>query len=756
MFGAAIVVRIVKCCLTLALCFTLLLNGCKDKQDHRVITDLVGLFPAAETNHEVSLIDLGTAAARLHLLGGWSYDETKGIDSYVWSAGEESSLRFWLSRKRNLKITLRCSPFTFPDSPVQTIEISANKQLIKTINLSAGFKDYEISIPSDHSREGFNTLRFSYGFSVPPATVLAGNTDKRSLGVFWDKIVFHDTGQSVKPSAAIGETQRILTIPANSTVSFSFETPEESILSIKQIQTAAKTELQPFLRVVHETADEKITTKDFPVSSKPQLAQWTLPSPNGNPVRLTLSALTKDYVPNQSFQIKLVAPTIRIDKKQESSASWKPPQQRPHVFIYLIDTLRPDHLGCYGYDRPTSPNIDAFAKDAVLFTDASAQSSWTRPAVTSTLTGLLPQAHGANRIKFGIPATAQYLPEILQKSGYRTAAFCGNGITGKKFGFGRGYQLFRESEMRDSPLIAGFQFNFSGLINEWIFDWLQQQGGSDRLFFFAHTADPHGPYTPAEPYLSRFKRTQLDPSLGASPKFYEITMGKAQSPPQIREHLIDLYDGEIATNDHSFGELIRNIKSKGLYDSSMIILLSDHGEEFLEHNGWEHGRTLYEELLRIPLIIKFPGQWRAGTKVSATVNQIDIMPTILEYAGIATPPMNGKSFLKKIISPGTLNHSENTAMSLLVRGKLKTDSIRIGKNKLIRIGNGKTFTSQIFFDLESDPGERGAREVLPPAWKSFLLATQTRNLLLLTPLPAHYAPINEEDLERLAALGYAQ
>ncbi len=313
----------------------------------------------------------------------------------------------------------------------------------------------------------------------------------------------------------------------------------------------------------------------------------------------------------------------------------------------MVDTLRADHLGAYGYDRPTSPNIDRFATDATLFTEMTAQTSWTRPAVASVFTGLNPQVHGINGRADAIPDSVELLAEIFQEMGWDTAAVITNGNVGKKFGFDRGFEIF--NWLRERAQLPEVH-QLSDKVNEQAFPWLENRSPERPFLLYLHTTDPHGPYTPRSPYREQFAPEVTDPSQGSNDRIAEMSQG-ARADDELVRSLRNLYDAEIAFNDEAFGALLEKLRALGLYDSTLIILLSDHGEEFGEHAQLAHGKSLFDEQLKVPLVIRFPDGRGVGATVDSIARQIDILPTLLDYVGAQIPPaVQGRSLLPAVAS----------------------------------------------------------------------------------------------------------
>ena len=424
----------------------------------------------------------------------------------------------------------------------------------------------------------------------------------------------------------------------------------------------------------------------------------------------------------------------------------------------MIDTLRADHLGVYGYDRPTSPNLDRFAEESTVFLDAQAQTSWTRTAVLSLFTGLLPQVHGVNQRDQALAPEVETLAELLSASGYETLGFYTNGNVDAAFGLDQGfdhYQYLRESRERQSfHLLAD-------TLNSWAFRWLDDRPPRDErepFLLYLHATDPHAPYTPPGEFYERFA-SGVDPALGLIDQVHDISAGRREAPPGTAEAWRDLYDGEIAFVDHHFGRFVERLRDLGLYDSSVIIVLSDHGEEFGEHGGWEHGKTLYGEQLRVPLLIKLPDGAGAGRRVDARANQIDVLPTLLDLLRIAGPVVDGRSLLPEILGLASPDDEPPPSFAYLRLGERHARSvIERGFKRIVDDTATRPALAHQLFDVASDPLETQDLTGQNPLAEGFLeqrlqwleLDLERRN----RGAEASEATLDDALRERLEALGY--
>ena len=459
--------------------------------------------------------------------------------------------------------------------------------------------------------------------------------------------------------------------------------------------------------------------------------------------------------------VSLVRPQLRLDEREESLAvSAVPttrrnvvdraaaPEPRPDVVVYLIDALRPDHLGAYGYRRGTSPNLDAFAAGALLFENAIANSAWTRGAIASLFTGLYPRSHGVLGRDDALPPDTVTLAGLLRDAGYTTVAVATNGNVSPPFGFDVGFDSWEQLPEQRTEAIH----QYSDIATARALEWLAANEAAaaargdtqrDPFFLYVHTTDPHEPYTPPSPFRERFVQPsdhglfrplqeRVDPALAADPML---------TREQINLDFIDLYDAEIAFNDAQFGILMQRLKELGVYDGALIVMLADHGEAFLEHGKWGHGTSLYAEQINIPLLVKLP-QGR-GARVVALSQQVDVLPTILGVAGVEIPSqVQGRSLLPAI-TRGEEVH-ETVVAELEMDGR-SMDALRTPELKIIRYLPALYHGSKIeLFDAVADPSEQLDLSLLRPVVAGYLLSLVKRerfgHVQLLAAARGHLAP----------------
>ncbi len=370
--------------------------------------------------------------------------------------------------------------------------------------------------------------------------------------------------------------------------------------------------------------------------------------------------------------------------------------REPSIILISIDSMRADHLSCCGYRRPTSPNLDSLASTGYLFTQGVAQSSWTLPSHASLLTSLYVKSHGACGAREGVAPDVVTLAEELRGAGYLTAGFVSGPFLLPEYGLHQGFDVY---DARCSSIEHADSHHdvTNPCMHRRAVEWLEKWGHTS-FFLFLHYWDVHYDYIPPAPYDTIF-----DPDYDGTVdgrNFAKNERIRAGMPARDLQHIVALYDGEIAYTDAYLGKLFRVVRRLGLHDRTLVIVTSDHGDEFLEHGATGHGHTLYQELIRIPVLWVEPGGTRGPVRVNTTVQLIDIAPSILEFAGIEpSGSLEGRSFLPLLEGKPW---GDGVAFSETRSGGFLKAAV--GEHaKIIRaMLNGQTTA----YDLRHDPGER--------------------------------------------------
>jgi len=389
-----------------------------------------------------------------------------------------------------------------------------------------------------------------------------------------------------------------------------------------------------------------------------------------------------------------------------------------NVVLVALDTVRADHLGCYGYRHDTSPALDAFAASGTRFERCLAPGIPTTPSYTTTFTGQLPVTHGIVTHGGGrdIDPVRPWLPQILCNAGYATCAV--DNLFRMKPWFGRGYETLIDSSQR---LGSSHEIECTG-INRRAVPWIKNHA-AEQFFLFIHYWDVHTPYLPPAKYRPLFyEGDPCDPARkGALHRFYETSMHagawrggwiKELAPPGREltdiEYLRAMYDSEIRHLDDGLAEVLGAIDDAGLREDTMVVFFADHGEEMYEHDVFFDHHGLYQGNLHVPLLVRCPGRGRAGAAVPHVVQHADIAPTILDAAGLDVPDaMEGRSLL-----PYITGESDRPIQRTFVTGECtyqRKRAIISGRHKLIvALDKGNDLHKmppRELYDLEADPGE---------------------------------------------------
>lgn len=440
------------------------------------------------------------------------------------------------------------------------------------------------------------------------------------------------------------------------------------------------------------------------------------------------------------------------------------PADAPSVLLIAVDTLRADHLGVYGYAKARTPHIDRLAAEGILAANAFAQSSWTRPSFATIFTSLYPSSHGAIHKAHALPDRVETLAEVLAGAGWYTVGFPNNVNVTRAFNFHQGFNeytylapalFFRASEAATRlTLYNGLRlvrqrflarrlrpehfYQPAVVVTDTALRWLDQPAARRPFFLYLHYMDPHDPYF-VHPFNGEGYARVANPN----------------PPPESADAYRALYDGEIAYVDEQVGRLLDGLRARGLYDRTLIVLVSDHGEEFHDHGGWWHGTTLYDEQIRVPLIVKPAGGGVRGHVIEELVTTLDIMPTILAAVGVAGPAIMQGHALPLDGRPGPDRESVFAEEDL--EGNV-LQALRTRSTKLITAnpGNPRGLAPEELYDMATDPKETRNLAASERTLLEEMRAALGRSYLTAR---SHAGAVSTTDVDsatkdRLRALGY--
>ena len=425
--------------------------------------------------------------------------------------------------------------------------------------------------------------------------------------------------------------------------------------------------------------------------------------------------------------------------------------------MIVVDTLRPDHLSLYGHPRPTTPRLDRRAERAVVFERAFSTSSWTLPAVASILTGRLPSGHGARSLGDGedaerslaeaiergaktfspLDVATPTLASTLADAGYTTAAITSNPFLDPKFGLDRGFASYDQVPRRKADAVTDAALA-----------WLREHHRGP-FFLFVHFMDPHLPYRPPAELRGRFTAEIDSHGNYSAAGVRSLRKALPELSAAQRAFLEASYDEEILFVDRELERLLKGLDALGAGDSTLVMLTSDHGEEFFEHGGFEHGHSLYDEVLRVPLVV-WETHAEAGRR-ELPVSLADLTPTALEALGVRSPTrLEGSSFWPQILDGNRRSDRRLIAAQGILHGG-DQQAIIDWPHKLIHERELGVFE---LFDLATDPGERENLATEEPAAVDSL--RRAARLLRETERSGEALELDATTLEELRALGYIQ
>jgi arylsulfatase A-like enzyme len=467
-------------------------------------------------------------------------------------------------------------------------------------------------------------------------------------------------------------------------------------------------------------------------------------------------------------------------------ATAKSPQSRPNVVLLSLDTVRADHLSLYGYSRETTPHLSALAKEATVYTNAFAVSDMTLATHASIFTGAYPRRHGAHYVPsqpFGQPmADLPTLAEILSRSGYLTAGVAANyAYLDPSFGFARGFQSYdvrRPVSIFDPRQTYYLRYGIRSVLerflpleqfdhlcrsaaelHEEVFPMLDQLAARKNPFFlFVNYMDAHAPRMPPPSFASLFPGR--DPSLNAA-KYYAVVKDVMKQTRPLRDSertsAISLYDDSLAYLDDQVAKLVDRLKALGVYENTLIVITSDHGEAFGERDLMEHSVSVYQDQIYVPLLIKYPNT-HESRKVGTVVSQIDLLPTILSTVGLPVPTdlhgidlqdRKASEAPRTVVSESypdamfvTWNRRFNRTETALISGHMKLVISTAGKREL--------------YDLEEDPKETKNLYQTSGETSGMMIGELTAWLKSVVPAGNGSTPQDQDRLRQLRSLGYAQ
>lgn len=654
---------------------------------------LVELAHLADRGRGDALVmELGTISGRKYILGGWRSGWSPRLHEQGdarWFEARENAARLFFSHKADgiAQVSLRMKAVKKSNK----VAVSLNDTALGSVELGPDWQDYTFAVPAGTARDGENELLLRFqsttrhegraqaghvasAVALPAGMALADAPRGPAVGDL-------DLGDGARPALVAATPQRW---------TYRFHVPGAAPkLGLAWGARLAGTPLSLLVR-----ADGDLPPLRDELSG--EAATWQekvvdLSAFAGQDVELTLS--TGDAWPQG--QVAGVAElALYSDAPQDGARAPAAPQTHAkNVLIYLIDTMRYDKFSFYN-DKTTvaTPNIDAFAQDATIFDHAYDNENWTKPSCATILSGLYPDTHKTKEDSSKLPERVVTISEHLRAQGFKTGSFIANGYVSNAFGFDQGWDFYtnyiREYKNTDVDRVVKDALG-----------WIDKQKDT-RFFAYVHTIDPHVPYSPPREWREKYWDKPYNGPIRAQStgdQLAKIKDGSMKLSDVDKKYLEALYNGEVAFNDHHFGEMIQGLKDRGLYEDTVIILVADHGEEFWDHGAVGHGHSLYEEMIHAPMILRYPNKVPTGRRVSHVVQMVDVAPTLYDAAGVApNAEVEGVSFLPVVDGIG--EPRPYLAASDFLYG---FKSFRAGRHKWITGGRGGKV-----FDVIADRNEK--------------------------------------------------
>ncbi len=726
------------------------------------------------------------------------------LRTIIRTEGPASIVEIPIAERLALKVTLTLSPLTVTDSPVQYVTFLWNDALVDRRQIEHDNDAIELDIAPEQQRLGLNTLTLLPHFWIDKMDAGLSETDLRP-GFRVDGIRVDRAADAPQPKTPLVADGDDLVQEAGTAVSFYEFVPEAATLSgavsIRSNAGAMAADAGVSLRLQQDGAPAKVLL-EWPAAELQAPAarafQFDLAPYAGRPIALTLiapRATTSGGTGAKGPQVVWQGPQLRGSETTVVLGERPKPAKRPNIVMILFDALRADFTGPYGATSIRTPNMNELAQRGVTFVNATSNAPSTRPSVATLLTSLLPPVHEVNISDTALADSAPYLPAILGKAGYRTIGVSDNPHVSVKYGFSRGFDhftelfdsVYHEKKRRGAPEELA-RDTWDSLVSPSLPD-----NGEQPFFLYIHEIDPHFPYDPPAGY-SHVDDFGYRGALAAEPllngkgadidfmNFVQVVnlekllnnRPAVVGPADIR-YLRSRYGAEVSYMDSYLGWITRRLAEAKLTENTLVVFLSDHGEQFFEHGHWTHGPTVYQEDLSVPLILSFPGVLPTGQRPAVHAELLDVAPTLLELAGIAAPAqMRGRSLVpyatnaasfidrKAALAYSDFRFVKTTDGATLV-ARLSEATVRFGDWKLIRKGRqsmdqDRPVATYSLYDLATDPAESvnlwASKPVLGNAMRQLFESEAASNakLKLEAPVPQ----MDEGTSNRLKSLGYAQ
>jgi len=724
------------------------------------VDDLAARAPLADRESAWEIVLFGTPRSEPVELRGFVRTPPDGGDSRA-SAQREADVRLhWAAPADRVGLLDLAPPAGLRG---QAVTVRLNDRIVGRVALGPSRRRYRIALPADAQRAGENILSFRFG-QVGPAPAASGEGlaalfYSLTIGTEGDRALEDLLEDDAPAPVSIAEAGSVAQV-GPSILRYSLRLPAEAELRFTPRLHRGALDDGGWADLSVEMEDESGRSRQVwrgRVDGREPGGEVrvALPGPAGDVVRLGLRV---EGPPSRRFAWaswgapRVVSGRAKADGPAAADARVAELRQSlaaTNVLLIVLDAAGARHFHCYGYPRATTPEIDRIAKEGVLFERAFTPAVFTLAAMSSVWTGLVPD-HNHRGVPYDapLPAGPPTLAEHLTARGIHAAGFVANGMAGASFGLDRGFAEFHEVYRDRGSGAAAFL--------EVLPPFFHANRGR-RFFAYAHFREPHFPYDPPPPFDTQFgPDAPLTRDQRRSAVWYTaVNAGKvARTPPEV-EHLVRLYDGNLAYADHVVGVLRRRLEEEGLWDRTVVIVTADHGEALLEHGFISHGEQVYEESTWIPLVVRFPGGPR-GVRVSSFVDLVDLAPTIADVFGLPGQDARTPGFPSRSLLPLVFGAPGKEAVFSRTVGEKPQYALRDARFRFVF---NTRYGQEELYELPLDPGEQlnvvRTRPVVAAYYRQ-ALAQWIRGLERGAEREAAKPELPSEVVENLKALGYVR
>jgi arylsulfatase len=685
-----------------------------------------------------------------------------------WRTGRKNQLTVHFAHRAHRQLVMKCKAQPFPKRQrVQRMVVKVNDHKLGAFEVPVAWDDLSVRVPKRFQRRGPNTITLSFSYVAPlgsgkqarwsePVSAFfreislvresSTRASRRKSSWFGSDLVYNsDSGRFVMTRPGRLVTQ--IAFPADAShLGLEIRVPPtlDRRLS-KVVLTIENVDRDPIRTIRLPIADRRFEDHDGVLKGAIAVHEFA-----GQSSLLTFAVDPHPEGTSIEIEPPVPIPTpLEPATERTSHANPQPETARPDIVLITLDAARPDHFSCYGYARPTTPHIDRLADESLLFSNAVALAPYTVGSVPTMITGLSFVDHQVVSKDFVLSDSAVTLAEYLREVGYRTACFSGTPNNSRERGLGQGYADFYEGWRYRVPQ----NLRDPHQISRQVLKWLDSQDESQPIHLQLHYVPPHAPYQPA-PGFDVFTDPDYEgPANGKTRTTKAINAGALTPSEADIQHTVDLYDGNLLAADDAVGMVLDALRTRSRWNDTVVLITADHGEAFYEHKTIGHNRPLYDEMLRVPFILRAPARFdREGIDTGRLASLADIVPTLLATAGLK--PVEAVDGINLIAEEDRGQTPSGRYLILRDADDTPLYGLRSLRWKLMLSPSGRG----LLFDLHADPRELNDLSLERPAvfvGLSQLIAQRIRR-------PPAVDKSDEEvvttstDRQMLRALGYVE